>query len=335
MPRLTVKRVAALLIPLLILGALVGRQLIRYKEKQAALVKARVARSTAPPQVTVAPAEIRDIVNTFESAASLEAPLTIKISPKVAGRVTFLQVHEGDSIHARQVLVRVDSDEVEAQVRQARANLAEAQYRLAQAQLMQSPTNVNVASQIKQQQAAVNSAQANLDNATIKYNRIFELYKQGFTAAQDVDDAKAAVTVQRAAVDVAQGQLQGAIASRDSAAAQKHSAEEQLKITRTQGAADAAVSGTNEIMSAVIASTWTVMVVFLPLLFIKGQARRRAAQRTDPRPPRPLTSPQGIRTARGQLTGLWSAVCARERPDDPSRPRPEDVPLRGDRPPGL
>lgn len=35
---------------------------------------------------------------------------------------------------------------------------------------------------------------------------------------------------------------------------------------------EAAVTGTNEILSAVIASTWTVMVVFLPLLLIKGQS---------------------------------------------------------------
>lgn len=35
---------------------------------------------------------------------------------------------------------------------------------------------------------------------------------------------------------------------------------------------DAAIHGTNEILSAVIASTWTVMVVFLPLLLIKGQS---------------------------------------------------------------
>ena len=39
-----------------------------------------------------------------------------------------------------------------------------------------------------------------------------------------------------------------------------------------KGIWDAAVDGTNEILSAVFASTWTVMVVFLPLVFIKGQA---------------------------------------------------------------
>jgi HAE1 family hydrophobic/amphiphilic exporter-1 len=41
---------------------------------------------------------------------------------------------------------------------------------------------------------------------------------------------------------------------------------------------EAAVSGTNEIMSAVIASTWTVMVVFLPLLLIKGQSGQMFSQ---------------------------------------------------------
>lgn len=45
-----------------------------------------------------------------------------------------------------------------------------------------------------------------------------------------------------------------------------------------KGATDAAISGTNEILSAVVASTWTVMVVFLPLLLIKGQAGQMFTQ---------------------------------------------------------
>ena len=41
---------------------------------------------------------------------------------------------------------------------------------------------------------------------------------------------------------------------------------------------EAAVSATTEIFSAVVASTWTVMVVFLPLLLIKGQAGQMYTQ---------------------------------------------------------
>jgi HAE1 family hydrophobic/amphiphilic exporter-1 len=43
-------------------------------------------------------------------------------------------------------------------------------------------------------------------------------------------------------------------------------------------AREAAVSATDEILSAVVSSTWTVMVVFLPLLLIKGQSGQMFAQ---------------------------------------------------------
>lgn len=65
-----------------------------------------------------------------------------------------------------------------------------------------------------------------------------DLYTQGFIAAQDVDDAKASVSVQESAVEVANGQLASAQASYDSAVAQKHSAEQQASIVKTKGQAD-------------------------------------------------------------------------------------------------
>ena len=45
-----------------------------------------------------------------------------------------------------------------------------------------------------------------------------------------------------------------------------------------RSAMDAAIVGTNEIFSAVTASTWTVIVVFLPLFLIKGQAGQMFTQ---------------------------------------------------------
>ena len=45
-----------------------------------------------------------------------------------------------------------------------------------------------------------------------------------------------------------------------------------------KNAFNAAVDGTTEIMSAVVASTWTIMVVFLPLFLIKGQAGQMFTQ---------------------------------------------------------
>jgi RND family efflux transporter MFP subunit len=282
-------------IPPLIIVSLVGWRLAVKHNDGVVKTAQRLARSNAAPPVTLASADIRDVTHVFEATGSLEAPLNVKIAPKVAGRIEYLMVHEGDRIHKGEILVRIDPTEVEGEVQQARAALAEAQYRLAQAQLTQNPTNVGVNSQIRQQKAGlgsakadykqvrenynaqvaaaeasvtdavgkvrsaeaavgnakaeIRSAQANLANAHAKCDRTEDLYKQGFTAAQDVDDAKAAVEVQQANVDVANGQLNSAIAARDSSVAQKASADENLRIVKTKGTADIEASRARFIQS--------------------------------------------------------------------------------------
>lgn len=278
------KRWLYVLIPLLLLGALIGWRLHEKTVQAAAQTKQREARAHALPVVAVATARRQDIVPTFESVGSVEAPLNVRIASKVSGRIDYLQAREGDRVRRGEVLARIDPAEIEAEVRRAQADLAAAQSRLAQAQLTQTPANVSVTTQIRQQeatvassradynqvrenfaahqaasqaavtdaqgkvtnanaaianaQAAVRSAQANLDNARARYNRINDLYRQGFIAAQDVDDARTAVSVQQGALDVAKGQLDAATAQRDSAIAQKQVAEQQAKISKTQGRAD-------------------------------------------------------------------------------------------------
>lgn len=264
------KRRLYVIVPIVVLLSLVGWRLLQKTSEQAAQMEQRSARMQAPPNVSVAEAVVRDVVRSFEATGNVEAPLNVKIASKITGRIEHLTVREGDRIRKGQVLVRIDPSEVEAAVQQQKAAVSEAQYRLAQAQLNRDPTNVSISSQIRQQEAAVASAtadfnqvkenyeaqcaaaeanlldqesrvrnaeaalaaaKANLENAETKYNRILELYNQGFTAAQDVDDAKAAVRVQQSAVEVAEGQLR-------SARAQMDAARQQANIVKTKGKAD-------------------------------------------------------------------------------------------------
>jgi len=278
------KRLIAILVPILILGGLIAWRLSVKRTEVAAMAKQRAARAGATPQVCLATAERRDLQSAFEATGTLESPLNVKISSKISGRIETLAVQEGDRVSRGQVLVRLDGSQIEADVQRAGAAVAEANYRLAQAQINQGPTTVNVATQIKQQQAsvasaradldqaqknlasqiaaaqanvsdiearianadagianaraAINRVQAVLDNSNIKLKRITDLYKQGFTAAQDVDDARADVAVQKASLDAAQQQLQSAQAARESVVAQKRGAEQQVNIIRTKGEAD-------------------------------------------------------------------------------------------------
>jgi len=264
------KRRFYLLIPLLVLLGLIGWRLVEKRAENVGRQEQRAARMKASPSVVVSPVEVRDIVHTFEVTGTVEAPLNVKIAAKVTGRIDALPFREGDKIKKGQVLVRIDPSEVEANVQQQMASLAEAQYRLAQAELNQSPADVSVNAQIRQQKAAVASAtadfnqtrenydsqvaaaeadvqdsesrlenakagvtgaQANLDNVTTRYNRILGLYKEGFTAAQEVDDAKTAVSAQQATLDIAKGQVKSAAASLEATG-------RQASIVKTKGKAD-------------------------------------------------------------------------------------------------
>ena len=254
------KRWLAVLLPIFVLTTLIAWRINQKRTDAADQAQQRTSRTKAPARASFAVVEVRDIVHTYEATGSVEAPLSVKIAPKMTGRIEYLAVHEGDRVKRGQVLVRIDSSNVEAQVQQQMAAVAEAQYRLAQARLTQNPNDVSVQTQIRQQnaattsakadyvqvkvtseaeiaaalaglndatskienaQAGINGAQANLDNAKTRYSRVHSLYEKGFVAAQNVDDAKAAVTVQESALQIAQGQLKSATSQRE-AAGQHH-----------------------------------------------------------------------------------------------------------------
>src|SRR5437899_4401739 len=119
------KRWLLVLVPLLVLGWLIGWRVHEKTVQAAAQTQMRAARMKAVPVVAVAAARVRDIVPTFESVGSVEAPFNVKIASKVTGRIDYLQVREGDRVVRGQVLVRIDPAEIEAQVRQQQASLSE------------------------------------------------------------------------------------------------------------------------------------------------------------------------------------------------------------------
>lgn len=264
------RRWLTLLIPVLVIGSLVTWRLEQKKADTEAQTQQRAARMKGPAIASLAPAQIRDIVRTFEATGSVEAPLSVKIAPKVTGRIDYLEVREGDRVQRGQVLVRIDDSEVEGEVQRQMAAVAEAKYRLAQARLNLPSTDVAVAATVRQQAAALKSAQAdynqvlesskaeveaakanvqdaaskvenaeasvksaeaNLRHAEARHERVVSLHEKGFTSAQAVDDAVAALAVQRAAVDVAQGLVR-------SAKAVETAARQRLTVAESKGKAD-------------------------------------------------------------------------------------------------
>jgi RND family efflux transporter MFP subunit len=161
-----------------------------------------------------------------------------------------------------QVQTQVQSQEAAVATAQSNLNQATQNYN---AQVAAADAAVNDAQgridqangTINNAKAAIVSAQANLANAEAFYTRENELYKQGFLAAQDADNARTARDVAQAQLGEMQAQLTTASSTRDSYVAEKTEAVRQAQITRTSGQAsiDSARQGLNQARAALVFAT--------------------------------------------------------------------------------
>jgi RND family efflux transporter MFP subunit len=273
------------LLLLVALAALVGW---RIKANAGEEEEQGMGRGRRTPVVQVVPATSATIQDTIEAVGSLESPHKVELSPKSSGRIQYLEARVGDEVRAGQVLAQIDPSESDAQVLQAQASLAQARARLAEAKLRRDPSKVAVSSQIEREEAAVRSAEAELEqvrrnsessvqsaqaqvgdaesrvkaagsqvtnaeavvarekatlkNAQTRLARVEDLYRQGFIAAQEVDDAKTAVDVQAGNVKVAEAQVASARQARASAGSQLEVARLQLSMTQKTAQSDVAAA---------------------------------------------------------------------------------------------
>jgi HlyD family secretion protein len=109
----------------------------------------------------------------------------IQVAAKVVGKVKWIGVDKGDRVREGDVLVRLEDDEYQAQLTQAKGQQASLKARLAEA------VNGSRPEEVAQAQANVNTAQSDLDNAKITLERNKSLLKDGVVAKQVVDDAQA------------------------------------------------------------------------------------------------------------------------------------------------
>ena len=109
----------------------------------------------------------------------------IEVAAKVIGKVNWIGVEKGDHVREGQVLVRLEDDEYQAQLQQAKGQLDSLQARLEEAMHGSRPE------EIAQALANLNSAKADLDNAKVTVERARRLVGEKLMAQQAVDDAQA------------------------------------------------------------------------------------------------------------------------------------------------
>lgn len=152
------------------------------------------------PQVPVATVVSQDFIQSVVASGHVEAPHRVSIGTQVTGTVSRIRVREGQDVRAGQVLVELQSTELQAAVAQADMAVRQAQARLRQVREVQGP----VADQTLQQ------AEVTRQNAHVQLLRNRDLLAKGYIGQATLDEAQKAA-------DLADAQLKAAEKQRDTA----------------------------------------------------------------------------------------------------------------------
>ncbi|MGL6343020.1 MAG: biotin/lipoyl-binding protein, partial [Waterburya sp.] len=116
-------------------------------------------------QSRTVPVQTQALKVRLEASGSIEPITSVNISPKNAGRLTALYVEQGDRVKAGQLLARMDSANLTAELAQAQAELAQAQAEYTKV------LNGNRQEAIARAKSQVLSAQAQVDLSSKKLEK--------------------------------------------------------------------------------------------------------------------------------------------------------------------
>ncbi len=152
----------------------------------------------------------------------------IDVSTKIPGRIKDILVNEGDFVRSGQILARMNTEQLEAQRRQAEAQLRRAIISVDTARSLVLQREAEQIAAI----AVVAQRNAQLDAADRKLARSEQLIKTAAVSQQILDDDRAAAEGARAAVGAAKAQRAAADAAISTAKAQVVDAEAAVEAAR-------------------------------------------------------------------------------------------------------
>lgn len=169
-----------------------------------------------------------DLPEGFASGNGRIEAVEIDVASKTSGRVKEMLVNEGDFVSAGQVLVRMDTAVLEAQHREAQAQLKSASIGVgtAQAQVVQRRSEKEAAvSTVAQREAQMYAARA-------RFERSETLAARDVTSKQVLDDDRASFEAARAAVSAAKAQVAASDAAISAAESQVVDAQARVDAAR-------------------------------------------------------------------------------------------------------
>ena len=163
--------------------------------------------------VTVRPSPDLQLIGTVDANE-------VVVSSKIAGRIQTLTVDEGQQVQAGQLIAVIESDDLQAARKAAEATAASQNGKLGESVETERQTRgetgnatVNAEAQVKSAKASLAQAQANYDHQQADTSRTVALAQQGIMSEQAKDDAATSLQAAKAAVDAAKENVAAAEAS--------------------------------------------------------------------------------------------------------------------------
>ncbi len=159
---------------------------------------------TIPPE-RLAQVEQGNVARSVVATGKIEPLSKVEIKSKASGIIKYLYVKEGDRVREGQLLVELDKETLEAQLKEARAFLNAAESKLQEMQ-----------SQEKTMEANLNKAQLEAENRdyefmAAEYRRNRGLFEQGLISRSDFDS----IEQKMKAAEVARNALQATVKVRE------------------------------------------------------------------------------------------------------------------------
>lgn len=159
---------------------------------------------TIPPE-KLAKVEKGDIARSVVATGKIEPLSRVEVKSKASGIIKYLYLNAGDRVREGQLLVELDKETLEAQLKEARAYL-----RAAEGQLQETESQgKTLAASLRRAQLEAESK--DYEFAAAEYERFKELYSQGLTSKSEFDT----VEQKMKAAEVAHRTLQAGVNVRE------------------------------------------------------------------------------------------------------------------------
>lgn len=188
----------------------IGFGFILYSRLEEKNLREEELKKTKPliTYVSVIKPQKNKIIDSILVSGTVISQENIDITSKVSGRITDLNFKEGDKIKKGQLIARIEKDDLEVQILQAKAQVNSAKYNL---ELLENGPREE---EIKHSEIQINQAIANLEQVKVNmaqaendYQRIQNLFKDGAASKEQLEKSKSQMDSFKKQIDILNEQI--------------------------------------------------------------------------------------------------------------------------------